>query len=238
MTVLTSQSGASLVPEPRFHRTLSFFAGLRRDPGVGESRLGGSEHDRLVLSTAQRRRRRPQNLLCTFWRRRTKKALKKTHEPKRERRNVFFFFHLWFQFAEGILPHRSALGFPGLAGGFTFTIYGQSCGKIVSAPYFYQNLWVHSWNKRRGGDPGLNVKTVSVSHSGRLWDQLLTFAALGPFAYVPIGNNIFLPLAPPNPPPPPLASCVTLLITLPAWAPCIGLRLRMDVWPFQEGKQN
>lgn len=25
--------------------------------------------------------------------------------------------------AEGILPHRSALGFPGLAGGFTFTIY-------------------------------------------------------------------------------------------------------------------
>uniref|UniRef100_A0A3Q2XSP8 Hexosyltransferase n=1 Tax=Hippocampus comes TaxID=109280 RepID=A0A3Q2XSP8_HIPCM len=26
--------------------------------------------------------------------------------------------------AEGILPHRSALGFPGLAGGFTFTIYG------------------------------------------------------------------------------------------------------------------
>lgn len=26
-------------------------------------------------------------------------------------------------FAEGILPHRSALGFPGLAGGFTFTIY-------------------------------------------------------------------------------------------------------------------
>lgn len=28
------------------------------------------------------------------------------------------------QIAEGILPHRSALGFPGLAGGFTFTIYG------------------------------------------------------------------------------------------------------------------
>ncbi|XP_077585821.1 UDP-GalNAc:beta-1,3-N-acetylgalactosaminyltransferase 2 [Stigmatopora nigra] len=28
--------------------------------------------------------------------------------------------------AEGILPHRSALGFPGLAGGFTFTIYDRS----------------------------------------------------------------------------------------------------------------
>ncbi|XP_044070478.1 UDP-GalNAc:beta-1,3-N-acetylgalactosaminyltransferase 2 isoform X1 [Siniperca chuatsi] len=27
--------------------------------------------------------------------------------------------------AEGILPHRSALGFPGLAGGFTFTIYDR-----------------------------------------------------------------------------------------------------------------
>uniref|UniRef100_A0A8C9XIG6 Hexosyltransferase n=1 Tax=Sander lucioperca TaxID=283035 RepID=A0A8C9XIG6_SANLU len=27
--------------------------------------------------------------------------------------------------AEGILPHRSALGFPGLAGGFTFTIYDE-----------------------------------------------------------------------------------------------------------------
>lgn len=31
---------------------------------------------------------------------------------------------LLLQIAEGILPHRSALGFPGLAGGFTFTIYG------------------------------------------------------------------------------------------------------------------
>ncbi|XP_061546651.1 UDP-GalNAc:beta-1,3-N-acetylgalactosaminyltransferase 2 isoform X2 [Phycodurus eques] len=28
--------------------------------------------------------------------------------------------------AEGILPHRSALGFPGLAGGFTFTIYDSN----------------------------------------------------------------------------------------------------------------
>uniref|UniRef100_A0A8C6SZ51 Hexosyltransferase n=1 Tax=Neogobius melanostomus TaxID=47308 RepID=A0A8C6SZ51_9GOBI len=28
--------------------------------------------------------------------------------------------------AEGMLPHRSALGFPGLAGGFTFNIYGFS----------------------------------------------------------------------------------------------------------------
>ncbi|XP_077350517.1 UDP-GalNAc:beta-1,3-N-acetylgalactosaminyltransferase 2 [Festucalex cinctus] len=28
--------------------------------------------------------------------------------------------------SEGILPHRSALGFPGLAGGFTFTIYDRS----------------------------------------------------------------------------------------------------------------
>ncbi|XP_019726058.1 UDP-GalNAc:beta-1,3-N-acetylgalactosaminyltransferase 2 [Hippocampus comes] len=28
--------------------------------------------------------------------------------------------------AEGILPHRSALGFPGLAGGFTFTIYDRN----------------------------------------------------------------------------------------------------------------
>ncbi|KAK1905388.1 UDP-GalNAc:beta-13-N-acetylgalactosaminyltransferase 2 [Dissostichus eleginoides] len=27
--------------------------------------------------------------------------------------------------AEGLLPHRSALGFPGLAGGFTFTIYDE-----------------------------------------------------------------------------------------------------------------
>ncbi|XP_054886249.1 UDP-GalNAc:beta-1,3-N-acetylgalactosaminyltransferase 2 [Poeciliopsis prolifica] len=27
--------------------------------------------------------------------------------------------------AEGVLPHRSALGFPGLAGGFTFTIYDE-----------------------------------------------------------------------------------------------------------------
>lgn len=39
---------------------------------------------------------------------------------------LFFFllFFLELQIAEGILPHRSALGFPGLAGGFTFTIYG------------------------------------------------------------------------------------------------------------------
>lgn len=30
------------------------------------------------------------------------------------------------QVAEGTLPHRSARGLPGLAGGFTFTIYGNS----------------------------------------------------------------------------------------------------------------
>lgn len=36
----------------------------------------------------------------------------------------FLLFFLELQIAEGILPHRSALGFPGLAGGFTFTIYG------------------------------------------------------------------------------------------------------------------
>lgn len=30
------------------------------------------------------------------------------------------------QITEGALPHRSALGFPGLAGGVTFTIYGES----------------------------------------------------------------------------------------------------------------
>ncbi|KAM7409024.1 hypothetical protein PAMA_002645 [Pampus argenteus] len=34
--------------------------------------------------------------------------------------------------AEGILPHRSALGFPGLAGGFTFTIYdGDSLSRFL-----------------------------------------------------------------------------------------------------------
>lgn len=34
---------------------------------------------------------------------------------------------LLLQVPEGALPHRSALGFPGLAGGVTFTIYGESC---------------------------------------------------------------------------------------------------------------
>ncbi|XP_030012529.1 UDP-GalNAc:beta-1,3-N-acetylgalactosaminyltransferase 2 [Sphaeramia orbicularis] len=34
--------------------------------------------------------------------------------------------------AEGILPHRSALGFPGLAGGFTFTIYdGEGLAELL-----------------------------------------------------------------------------------------------------------
>lgn len=43
-----------------------------------------------------------------------------------------FLFFLVLQIAEGILPHRSALGFPGLAGGFTFTIYGWSSNRINS----------------------------------------------------------------------------------------------------------
>lgn len=41
-------------------------------------------------------------------------------------------YFLELQIAEGILPHRSALGFPGLAGGFTFTIYGWSSNGINS----------------------------------------------------------------------------------------------------------
>uniref|UniRef100_A0A665WI05 Hexosyltransferase n=1 Tax=Echeneis naucrates TaxID=173247 RepID=A0A665WI05_ECHNA len=36
--------------------------------------------------------------------------------------------------AEGILPHRSALGFPGLAGGFTFTIYEGLSGLLRGRP--------------------------------------------------------------------------------------------------------
>lgn len=106
-----------------------------------------------------------------------KRSTKKKTRLKRER-IIFFSSFLCFQFADGKLPHRSALGFPGLAGGFTFTIYGQSCGKIVCASYFYQDLWVHGWNKRRV-DPWLNVKTLPVSHSARLWDQLLIFLPWG-----------------------------------------------------------
>lgn len=47
-----------------------------------------------------------------------------------EAKNVAISFYL--QIAEGILPHRSALGFPGLAGGFTFTIYGWSSNRVNS----------------------------------------------------------------------------------------------------------
>lgn len=47
-------------------------------------------------------------------------------------KNVKTKLFLALQVAEGTLPHRSALGFPGLAGGFTFTIYGWSCSSIDS----------------------------------------------------------------------------------------------------------
>lgn len=46
-------------------------------------------------------------------------------KSRKSKSEKVFCSSLELQIAEGILPHRSALGFPGLAGGFTFTIYGR-----------------------------------------------------------------------------------------------------------------
>lgn len=108
-------------------------------------------------------------------------------EPKREKYVVFFLPLLEFQFAEGILPHRSALGFPGLAGGFTFTIYGWSCSEISSAlfVFFYQD---------RSRSPNVNVKKKNPTHCDSAWQvmRLAPFFCLRVRAYVPIGNNLLL----------------------------------------------
>ncbi|XP_016396687.1 UDP-GalNAc:beta-1,3-N-acetylgalactosaminyltransferase 2-like [Sinocyclocheilus rhinocerous] len=42
---------------------------------------------------------------------------------------------------EGTLPHRSALGFPGLAGGFTFSVYGTMRSRIASEKSFDLIIW-------------------------------------------------------------------------------------------------
>ena len=51
--------------------------------------------------------------------------------------------------AEGTLPHRGALGFPGLAGGFTFTIYGWSRGAVIQASVTSVAL-LHRCAEKRG----------------------------------------------------------------------------------------
>lgn len=80
-------------------------------------------------------------------------------ELKREKYVVFFFSPLLeFQFAEGILPHRSALGFPGLAGGFTFTIYGWSCSEIR----VFLSGQLDQIPNKRSCSPNVNVKKNSL----------------------------------------------------------------------------
>lgn len=98
-----------------------------------------------------------------------------------------------FQFAEGILPHRSALGFPGLAGGFTFTIYGWSCSEISSALFFLSFFLSGQLDQnpnKRSRSPNVNLKKT---HCDSAWQvmRLAPFFCLRARAYVPIGNNIF-----------------------------------------------
>ncbi|KAF1375929.1 hypothetical protein PFLUV_G00225300 [Perca fluviatilis] len=60
--------------------------------------------------------------------------------------------------AEGILPHRSALGFPGLAGGFTFTIYDEDSlsGLLRGRPARME----HHASKQRQEDAALHQESL------------------------------------------------------------------------------
>lgn len=71
---------------------------------------------------------------------------------------------LGLQIAEGTLPHRSALGFPGLAGGFTFTIYGWSRSTIIQTSAIRAALLP----VQRGSQHLCANKRSIFIHSGRL----------------------------------------------------------------------
>ena len=70
------------------------------------------------------------------------------------------------QIAEGILPHRSALGFPGLAGGFTFTIYGGSSdislSKFLGTIIFVSLLFLKPSRHVRSGDKAEGSESENI----------------------------------------------------------------------------
>lgn len=176
---LTSQSGASLVPQPRFHRTSSSLCRASKGPWSGRiwTRRVWARSTRPPCSSATEEAS-SKSPLCVLTPPSNRSA-KKKHTHPWEKEEMYFFLLCDFSLQRAYCLTEVHLDFPvWLEDSHSPSTVSHAARLSPRPPYFYQNLWVHSWNGRRS-DPGLNVKTLPVSHSGRLWDQLLIFPPCG-----------------------------------------------------------